>query len=302
MSMVEKLTNDPMRTVKLTGATLAIRSRMSLTKHALSAVAAATAAALLHRREQGYLKITERLAAAALETLLNAIDANDAGTGSHVRRVASYALILADAAGLTDHEKNVVEHIGLFHDIGKIHEALFDIIHDNRKLTTSERRAIATHPARGARVLAPLRTFYPELPDGVLSHHERWDGHGYPRQLKGRQIPLPARVVAIADTFDAVTHNRRYRPSQSISAGRGVVLEGRGTQFDPELVDLFTFPAVFDRITAAYQQMKRWPKPPHQSSSRRDGEDVPDVTFRWRPGRRGGRDRATASLVRRQAR
>src|SRR5206468_12963988 len=132
----------------------------------------------------------ERMAAAALESLLKAVDANDPDTGAHVRRVAAYALTLADAATLPDYEKRTIERVALFHDIGKIHEALFDIIHDHAKLNPTERRAIATHPARGARVLEPLSGFYPDLSDGVLSHHERWDGHGYPRHLKGRRIPL----------------------------------------------------------------------------------------------------------------
>jgi putative two-component system response regulator len=122
----------------------------------------------------------ERFVAASLEMLLNAIDANDAETGAHVRRVATYALVLADAADLTEHEQRVIELVALFHDIGKIHGALFDIVHDDATLTPADRRAIATHPQRGATVLAPLRGSYPELPEGVLSHHERWDGGGYP--------------------------------------------------------------------------------------------------------------------------
>jgi HD-GYP domain-containing protein (c-di-GMP phosphodiesterase class II) len=276
---------------------------MPLSKGVIPVVTAATsAAALLVRHEQHHRRVTERLAAAALETLLNAIDANDAETGAHVRRVATYALILADAAGLSDHEKKVVEHVALFHDIGKIHEALYDIIHDDRKLTAAERRAIATHPLRGAEVLSPLKNFYPELPQGVLSHHERWDGRGYPRYLKGRQIPISARIVAIADTFDAVTHSRRYRPAQSIAAGQRVLLEGRGTQFDPDLVDLLVLPPVFKRIVAAYEKMKRWPQPARQRSTGRDEEDVPDITFRWRPARRGGGARPAPAPVRRATR
>jgi putative two-component system response regulator len=276
---------------------------MPLNKGAIAAAAAAaSAAALLYRREQHYRRISERLAAAALETLLNAIDANDATTGAHVRRVATYALILADAAGLPKHDRKVVEHVALFHDIGKIHEALFDIIHDDKKLTPAERRAIATHPLRGAKVLSPLRSFYPELQEGVLSHHERWDGTGYPRRLKGRRIPISARIVAIADTFDAVTHSRRYRPAQSIGMGRRVILEGRGTQFDPELVDLFVIPPVFDRIVAAAETMKHWREPVHQRSSGRDEENVPDITFRWRPARRGGPARPAPARVRRATR
>jgi HD-GYP domain-containing protein (c-di-GMP phosphodiesterase class II) len=276
---------------------------MPLSKGVIPAVTATTsAAALLFRHEQHHRRVTERLAAAALETLLNAIDANDAQTGAHVRRVASYALILADAAGLSDHEKKVVEHVALFHDIGKIHEALFDIIHDDRKLTPAERRAIATHPVRGAQVLSPLKNFYPELPQGVLSHHERWDGQGYPRHLKGRRIPISARLVAITDTFDAVTHTRRYRPAQSIAEGQRVILEGRGTQFDPDVVDLFILPPVFQRILAAYERMKRWPQPARQRSTGHDEEDVPDITFRWRPARHGGAERPAPAPVRRTTR
>src|SRR3954471_22751121 len=134
-------------------------------------------------RERRRREAAERFAAASLEALLNAIDANDARTGAHVRRVAAYALILAHAAQLDSHQQKVVERVALFHDIGKIHEALFDIIHEDTHLTVAERRAIATHPNRGAKVLAPLAPFYPELAEGVLAHHERWDGKGYPNGL-----------------------------------------------------------------------------------------------------------------------
>jgi putative nucleotidyltransferase with HDIG domain len=264
----------------------------------VSATAGVAAAALLLRRKHQQHNAAERFAAAALETLLNAIDANDAATGAHVRRVATYALILADAALLTDHDKKVVERVALFHDVGKIHEALFDITHDHAKLTPAERRAIATHPQRGAEVLSPLNGFYPELPDGVLSHHERWDGTGYPRRLKGRRIPLSARIVSIADTFDAVTHSRRYRGGQSVQVGREVILEGRGTQFDPELVDLFVFPGVFDLVVDAEEATNRWKTPVRQRRSGRDEENVPDITFRWRPGRRGGRGHPASDRAR----
>lgn len=250
---------------------------------------AATAAAALFKNERGGREAAERFAAAALETLLNAIDANDAETGAHVRRVATYALILADAAGLDDHEKRIVEQVALFHDIGKIHQALFDIIHDGRRLTPAEHREILTHPQRGADVLAPLQAFYPELPQGVLSHHERWNGSGYPRKLKGRRIPLSARIIAIADTFDAITHTRRYRPGRSAEIARDIILAGRGTEFDPALVDLFVLPPVFERILVTEQTVERWKVPIKQ---RRRGErepHVPDITFRWRPGRSGAR-------------
>jgi putative two-component system response regulator len=253
----------------------------------------ATVVAVLVRREQSR-RTTERFAAAALETLLNAIDANDEETGAHVRRVAAYALILADAADLSEHECKSIERVALFHDIGKIHEALSDIIHDADSLSPAERRAIATHPSVGASVLEPLRVFYPDLPDGVVAHHERWDGTGYPRRLKGRRIPLSARVVAIADTFDAITSGRPYRSEQPAAVARKALLDGRGTQFDPELVDLFLFPPVYARVKKAEHAMQDWEPPVQKRGASREDENVPDITFRWRPGRPGSHERQSS--------
>ena len=267
-----------------------------------SATVAATATALLLRHELKGRRTAERIAAASLEALLNAIDANDPETGGHVRRVASYALVLADAAGFAEHERRSIERVALFHDIGKIHEALFDIIHDHRRLSAAERRAIATHPQRGADVLAPLCGFYPDLPDGVLSHHERWDGTGYPRGIKGRRIPLSSRVVAIADTFDAITHSRRYRDGRSAEKAAEVLLEGRGTQFDPTLVDLFVLPPVFAQVLATARKVAHWHEPVHARRTGRDEAEVPDISFRWRPGRTGSRGRPASDRTRRAAR
>jgi putative two-component system response regulator len=247
--------------------------------------AAAGVTVIRVRRARGR---AERLAAALLETVLRAIDANDAETGRHVRRVARYALILADAAGLDEHEQRKVERVALFHDIGKISEALFDIIHDDSKLSPDERREIATHPQRGADVLAPLEAFYPDLPDGVLAHHERWDGTGYPRRLRGQDIPIAARVVAIADTFDAIAFSRRYRRGRGARFAAERIAGGRGTQFDPDLTDLFLFPPVFDQVEEAMHDAVRKaaaPAVPRSRADRRRGRqetDAPDVNFRWR--------------------
>jgi HD-GYP domain-containing protein (c-di-GMP phosphodiesterase class II) len=222
----------------------------------------------------------ERMAAAAFETLLNAVDANDPETGAHVRRVAQYAGVLADAAGLDGDERRMVERVALFHDIGKIHEALFDIIHDDEALSPEDREAIATHPARGASVLEPLCSFYPELPEGVLSHHERWDGKGYPRGLRGEEIPLNARIVTLADTFDAITHSRRYRPGQNADHAAQVFAENRGSQFDPALVDLMLSPPVWRLLLDMHREAHR-PKRAERRSGRQE-HPVPDVSFRWR--------------------
>ena len=266
---------------------------------AIPAAAAAATLALIIRQRRTSMKF-ERLGAAALETLLNAIDANDAVTGAHVRRVARYALVLTDAMGADEHTAHTVERVALFHDIGKIHEALFDVIHDFRKLDPKERREINTHPARGATVLEPLSSFYPDLAKGVVAHHERWDGTGYPRRLKGREIPLSARVVAIADTFDAITHSRRYRRGRSLEIGMQALAEGRGTQFDPDLVDLFMAPPIVERIR---DEMRGANVVDHGPVTRRrkhrgKPDHAPDVRFRWRDTspRQSGRNRIPAKV------
>jgi putative two-component system response regulator len=233
-------------------------------------------------RERQRRATAERLAAAVLETLLRAIDANDAETGAHVRRVARYALILSDAADLDTRRQRSVERIALFHDVGKIHEALFDIIHDEKDLSPEERRAVKTHPTRGAEVLAPLAAFYPELSEGVLSHHERWDGSGYPRGLRGNAIPLAARIVTIADSFDAMTFARRYRKAHSADEASESLMKGRGTQFDPNLVDLFLSPPVFDHAMAVLREDQAPKRRRVQRRPRRDDATLPELSFRWR--------------------
>jgi cyclic di-GMP phosphodiesterase len=254
------------------------------------ALSIGAAAGGLAYRERNLRSRAERLSAATLETLLNAIDANDATTGAHVRRVATYALILGEAAGYDKRTLRSIERIALFHDIGKLHEALTDIFHDPSTLTPEERRAVMTHPQRGAEVLAPLVSFYPDLGKGVAAHHERWDGTGYPRGIKGRRIPVAARVVSIADSFDAITHRRRYSHARSFSDATEAISQGRSTQFDPELVDLFLSPPVCAKIEKAMRQANG---PKKESANRRRGETQParDIKFRWRPRARGSRAR-----------
>jgi putative two-component system response regulator len=249
----------------------------------ISAAVGATAAVAIARERRRRCE-AERLAAATLETLLNAIDANDALTGAHVRRVATYALTLAGALGLDEARKREIERVALFHDIGKIHEALFDIIHDDDALTPDDRRAIATHPARGADVLAPLASFYPRLARGVISHHERWDGTGYPARLRGLAIPLESRIVAIADTFDAITASRRYHRGEELARANDVIRQGSGTQFDPMAAAVFLAPSVQRQVRTAMRDARR-AKPAGRNRRHAAVEPhVPNVRFRWRQG------------------
>jgi HD-GYP domain-containing protein (c-di-GMP phosphodiesterase class II) len=227
----------------------------------------------------------ERFAAATLETLLNVIEANDAETGMHLRRTAARALVIADALGLDEECQRSVERVALFHDIGKIHGAIYDIVHERSTLTRAERAAIVTHPARGANVLAPLEAFYPELPAGVLAHHEHWDGSGYPRGLRGRRIPIEARITSIADTFDAVACTRRYHRGAGPKAALEVIAAGRGTQFDPDLVDLALLPPVAHRLATVRlsRQMLHGRRRSHER------ESIPEISFRWRSASSGTR-------------
>lgn len=247
----------------------------------LSFLVGAVVGVLYYRERRDRLAL-ERLGAATLESLLDAIDANNAETGAHVRRVADYALKLAVAADADERVQHSVERVALFHDIGKIDGAIADIVSEDAKLTPDERRSMMEHPRRGSEVLRPLAAFYPELPEGVLSHHERWDGTGYPRGLRGEQIPIEARIVSIADTFDAVTANRSYSNARSLKVATGIIAAGRGTQFDPDLVDLFLSPPLLETVEKALKRAKS----PRLSHGKRRGTSsqpsVPDITFRWR--------------------
>jgi putative nucleotidyltransferase with HDIG domain len=245
-------------------------------------LAAGIAVGALLVRERRSRQRADRFAAAGLESLLRAIDANDPHTGVHARRVAEYALVITDALGVDDESRRTIELTALFHDIGKIHEALFDIVHEPRKLTPSERRAIATHPRRGAEVLAPVASFYPELAEAVLAHHENWDGTGYPRGLQFEKIPLPARIVAIVDTFDAITYRRRYRDARAVLDAADIIQQGRGTQFDPALVDLLMLPPIFARLTRA---RRKWARIGDKVPNRAQGiasDEAPRIRIRWR--------------------
>ena len=250
--------------------------------HLIAGIVTGSAVGAALVRERRYRERAERFASAALESLLRAIDANDPQTGAHVRRVAEYALIIGDAVGVSDDECRTIELASLFHDVGKIHEALFDIVHEPRKLTPAERRAVHTHPARGADVLAPIAAFHPRLAEVVLAHHERWDGSGYPRGLEGERIPFAARIVMIADTFDAITQRRRYRNGRSTREAADIIVAAAGTQFDPDLAHLMIQPPVFKRIMRAHRKHAlRGDRIPNRKA-RIGKKRMPDVEIRWR--------------------
>jgi ribonuclease P protein subunit RPR2 len=187
---------------------------------------------------------------ATVRALSNAVEARDAYTGKHAERVAAYGIEIARALGIPLSDAPEIEFGFLLHDIGKV--AIPDaILYKPSCLTERERALMAQHPVIGAEIVRGIE-FLGEAADVVRSHHERWDGGGYPDGLAGEQIPLAARVFAVADVLDALTSDRPYRPASSLRAARETITSEAGKQFDPRVVDAFnSIPdATFERIAA----------------------------------------------------
>jgi putative two-component system response regulator len=172
-----------------------------------------------------------------LVALATAIDAKDPMTEHHCARVAERAIALGSAAGLAEAAVEAIGYGAVLHDIGKIGipEAL---LLKTGELTPDERAEMQRHSAIGSEILAPLRLGRIVGPV-VRSHHERWDGSGYPDGLRGGAIPIGARIVAIVDAHDAMTHDRVYRPRLDPDDARRELVRCAGSQFDPELVELY---------------------------------------------------------------
>jgi HD-GYP domain-containing protein (c-di-GMP phosphodiesterase class II) len=173
---------------------------------------------------------------ATVRALSNAVEARDAYTSKHAERVTAYGLEISRTLEppLADPE---LEFGFLLHDIGKV--AIPDaILYKPGKLTEKERALMAQHPLIGSHIIDGIG-FLVDAVAVVRSHHERWDGRGYPDGLADEEIPLSARVFAVADVFDALTSNRPYRPASPLRVAREMILAESGTHFDPRVVDAF---------------------------------------------------------------
>ena len=176
--------------------------------------------------------------AATIETLVQALDARDSYTRLHSERVAAISRSLAEALKLDPSDVDKIVHGARVHDIGKI--AIPDrILLKPGKLSEAEFDVIKTHPDKGVELLAHARGLDKEILNIVRYHHERWDGRGYPDGLAGQDIPEWARIVALADAYEAMTAGRPYRPAKKPEEALKEVEENSGTQFDPKLVRLF---------------------------------------------------------------
>lgn len=186
----------------------------------------------IFKQERNRAQELRRSYKATVLALANAVEARDAYTGKHAERVAAYGLRIAHAAGV---EVDSQAEFGfLLHDVGKV--AVPDaILFKPGPLTEEERELMVKHPEIGTEILRHI-DFLDEAKIVVRHHHERWDGDGYPDRLAGEDIPVQARVFAVADTLDAVTTDRPYRAAASFADARQVIRAGAGSQFDPAIV------------------------------------------------------------------
>lgn len=172
-----------------------------------------------------------------LEALVTALDARECETSNHSQRVVRSTLAIADRMGITGEEREHVARGALLHDIGKI-GVPDGVLLKPGKLNEEEWVEMRKHPEIGARILSGIEFLAPAA-EIVLAHQERWDGGGYPRGLKAEDIPIGARIFAVADALDAITSDRPYRRGRSLEYARDEIAQHSGTQFDPQVVEVF---------------------------------------------------------------
>ena len=183
-------------------------------------------------KEKGLHRLFEQTAT----VLANAIDAKDEYTRGHSTRVAEYSKKIAEKYGKTPAECDEIYQIALLHDVGKI-GIDESIINKKGKLTDEEYDVIKQHPVLGGQILESINE-YPDLLIGARYHHERYDGKGYPDHLQGEEIPEIARIISVADAYDAMTSTRSYREPFSQERVREEIVRGAGSQFDPEFAGI----------------------------------------------------------------
>ena len=186
------------------------------------------------------LKAIEELRLSRLETiegLAQAIDLHDSPTAEHVNRMAAIAALLAAALGLDPDRVELMRAAAPMHDVGKIGTPA-EILRKPGPLTVEERAEMERHTIVGHQIFAHFESELSRLAAAIaLTHHERYDGSGYPHGLVGEQIPLEGRITAVADVFDALLTDRSYRAAMTEQEAVAVIEEGRGTHFDPQIVD-----------------------------------------------------------------
>jgi hypothetical protein len=193
-----------------------------------------------------------------LQVMVKAIEARDPYTSGHSVRVSEMSRAVAVELGLPAREIEQVETAALLHDVGKIHEEFAPLLRKEGRLTDEETALMQTHSAKSADLVGIISKFQGFIHESVRHHHERWDGQGYPDGLKGKNIPLGARIILIADTIDAMTTDRPYRKRLPLDVVIAELQKCKATQFDPELIDVVVASVAVRRLiggTAAAAQV-----------------------------------------------
>ena len=177
-------------------------------------------------------------AAEYLLQIVGKLTAHDRLTRGHTERVRAYSDLVAVEMGLTEHERMKLQWAGLLHDIGKL-SVPADVLNKSAKLSDREWSRLKTHPAEGWKMVQPMRSWLGEWARGTRDHHERWDGGGYPRGIKGHEISRAGRIIAVVDAFDVMTSVRAYKTAMSHDDARAELASCSGAQFDPDVVRAF---------------------------------------------------------------
>jgi len=214
------------------------------------------AASQLHVAQSALLEVNDRLEASldemamhslgTLQALVAAVDAKDSYTARHSIAVTDYAVAIGRRLSLPAEQLVALERAGLLHDVGKIGTPE-SVLLKNSNLTADEYDVIKEHPEMGGHIVETI-PFVANLMPAVRSHHERWDGTGYPDRLAGEAIPLLARILAVADAFDAMTSDRPYRAKLAIAEAAAEMVLFKGSQFDPDVVDALLAAVAADEI------------------------------------------------------
>jgi hypothetical protein len=201
------------------------------------------------RWAMGQFAEQQRAYAATMNALCQAVETKDYYTRGHGDRVSRGAVMIARQIGMSSDRTDAIRFAGMLHDVGKLGVPT-QVLQKTGALTEDEYAAIQLHPMRGLEIVREIGFLYEAL-NGIMHHHERIDGRGYPMGLAGHEIPEFARVIAVADAFDSMTSTRSYREAKSIQMAIGELRRGAGTQFDPLLVEAFI----------AALDIEEWPLP-----------------------------------------
>ena len=195
-----------------------------------------------------------------LELMVKAIEARDPYTSGHSVRVSAMSRAIATEMKLSYERVEQIATAALLHDVGKIHEKFAPVLRKEARLTQEEHQLLQEHPVKSAELVGVISGFKGTVLDSVRGHHERWDGNGYPDGLKGELVPLGARIIAVADTVDAMRTDRPYRPAATYEETVRELERCRGTQFDPSIIDVALASMMVRSMFAAPQEVRGLPE------------------------------------------